>query len=67
MFLTSIVSRKVGRHDTSGGGVSLWGGAQMHGIEEARHLARDFCQDTLSEHFLRPLSEEAEIQGQGKT
>lgn len=43
------------------------GGAQTHGIEEACHLAWDFCQDTLSEHFLRPLREEAEIQGQGKT
>lgn len=31
------------------------GWLQTHGIEEARHLARDFCQDALSEHFLRTL------------
>lgn len=28
---------------------------QFRGIEEARHLARDFCQDALSENFLRTL------------
>lgn len=27
----------------------------MHGIEEARHLAWDFCQDVLCQHLLRSL------------
>lgn len=31
------------------------GWPQTHDTEEARQLARDFCQDALSEHFLGTL------------